>query len=111
MADDRKDPIQESIQQRNNMMDRPHDAAHGRNARAENLAAELTSALYPLLLRRGLKDSWLKTELIVWKRLTRTIKRWIAEPPRMATSGELDLLRERLFASDSELARSLCSGS
>ena len=32
----------------------------GQVVRAENLAAELTHAVYPLLLRRRLKDSWLK---------------------------------------------------
>ena len=79
----------------------------GQVVRAENLAAELTNAVYPLLLRRGLKDSWLKTELIVWKRLTRTIKRWIRDRPPRTPPHELDALRERLFAGDSEgLARS-----
>jgi hypothetical protein len=83
----------------------------GQVARAENLAAELTHAVYPLLLRRGLKGSWLKTELIVWKRLTRTIKRWIAERPRVTTARELDVLRERLLGGDSEeLAALLCDG-
>jgi len=81
----------------------------GQVVRAENLAAELTHAVYPLLLRRGLKGSWLKTELIVWKRLTRTIKRWIAERPRATTARELDVLRERLLGGDSEeLAAFLC---
>jgi hypothetical protein len=83
----------------------------GQVVRAENLAAELTHAVYPLLLRRGLKGSWLKTELIVWKRLTRTITRWIAERPRAATARELDVLRDRLLAGDSEeLAPSFCNG-
>lgn len=81
----------------------------GQDARAENLAAELTNAVYPLLLRRGLESSWLKTELIVWRRLTRTIKRWIAERPRATTARELDVLRERLLGGDSEeLATLLC---
>jgi hypothetical protein len=83
----------------------------GLDARAENLAAELTNAVYPLLLRRGLKGSWLNTELIVWKRLTRTITRWIAERPRATTARELDVLRERLLAGDSEeFAPSFCNG-
>jgi hypothetical protein len=83
----------------------------GQVARAENLAAELTNAVYPLLLRRGLKGSWLNTELIVWKRLTRTITRWIAERPRVTTARELEVLRERLLAGDSEqLAPSFCNG-
>jgi hypothetical protein len=93
------------------MMKTHDDTAQGQDARAENLAAELTNAVYPLLLRRGLKGSWLKTELIVWKRLTRTITRWIAERPRATTARELDALQERLLAGDSdELASSFCNG-
>ena len=72
------------------------DPAWDRDDGLESFAAELTNAVYPLLLRRGLKGSWLKTELIVWKRLTRTITRWIAERPRATTARELEVLRERL---------------
>ena len=94
------------------MSNNDHDKNHERDARPENLAAELATTVYPMLLRRGLNESWLKTELIVWKRLTRTITRWIAERPRATTARELEVLRERLLAGDSdELAPSLCSGS
>jgi len=91
------------------MSNNDQSPTRGQVVRAENLAAELTNAVYPLLLRRGLKSSWLKTELIVWRRLTRTIKRWIAERPRATTARELDVLRERLLGGDSEeLAALLC---
>jgi RND family efflux transporter MFP subunit len=70
-------------------------AACERHARAENFAAELATTVYPLFLKHGLGESWLKTELILWKRLTRTIKGWIRERQR-ATPRELDVLRERL---------------
>ncbi len=33
------------------------------DTRLENIAAELTGAVYPLVLRRGLRDSWLQAEL------------------------------------------------
>jgi hypothetical protein len=102
MADGRKNSVQESIWQRNKMIHSHHGATRERDARAENFAAELTNAVYPLLLRRGLKGSWLKTELIVWKRLGRTIKRWSRERPHMTTPCELDSLRERLFLGDSD---------
>jgi|HubBroStandDraft_6_1064221.scaffolds.fasta_scaffold31161_3 hypothetical protein len=89
------------------MSNNDHDKNHERDARPENLAAELATTVYPMLLRRGLNESWLKTELIVWKRLTRTIKRWIRDRPPRTPPHELDALRERLFAGDSEgLARS-----
>src|ERR1700722_9519216 len=70
-------------------------AACERHARAENFAAELATTVYPLFLKHGLGESWLKTELVLWKRLTRTIKGWIRERQR-ATPRELDVLRERL---------------
>jgi hypothetical protein len=91
-----------------NMSNNDHDTACERHARAENVAAELVTAVYPLYLTHGLRESWLKTELILWKRLTRTMKRWVREPPR-----ELDALRERLLASDATnfLGRSRVSAS
>jgi RND family efflux transporter MFP subunit len=77
------------------MSNNDHETACERHARAENYAAEMVTAVYPLFLTHGLRESWLKTELILWKRLTRTIKRWIRERP-LVTPRELDVLRERL---------------
>lgn len=46
-----------------------------RLAFAENLAAELTNAAYPVALRHGVRDCWLDLELDIWKALLATIKR------------------------------------
>jgi hypothetical protein len=94
--------IKKSILQRNTMIKSHHDEAGEHYAGAEDLAAELATAVYPMLLRHGLNDSWLTTELLVWKRLTRTIKRWNREGPPRTTPHELDALRQRLFTSDSD---------
>jgi hypothetical protein len=52
---------------------------------AESLAAELTSAAYPVLLRGGLAGSWVDLELGLWKALTETVRKWEREPPRPAS--------------------------
>ena len=51
------------------MSDNPF-IAPDRDIRPENLAAELTSVAYRLVLRRGAKGSWLELELCLWRRLT-----------------------------------------
>ena len=57
--------------------------APDRDLRLENLAAELTSAAYPLVLRRGMKKSWIEVELGLWKGLAETVKSWARrrQPP------------------------------
>jgi hypothetical protein len=55
---------------------RANDAARDREALAENFAAELTSAIYPVALREGMKGSWLDVELGLWKALAVTVKEW-----------------------------------
>ncbi len=40
----------------------------------EDYAAELTSAVYPTLLRLGMANLWLDIELSLWKELSETIK-------------------------------------
>jgi hypothetical protein len=47
-----------------------------RDTLAENFAAELTSAVYPVALRRGVQGSWLDVELGLWKALAVTVKEW-----------------------------------
>jgi hypothetical protein len=90
------------------MSNNDHEKICERDVRTENFAAELTDAIYPLLLRRGSKHSWIKMELVVWRRLTRTIKRWIRERPPATPPRELDVLRARLLVGDpDDLALSL----
>jgi hypothetical protein len=59
-----------------------------RDIRLENLAAELTSAVYPVVLRRGLKGSWIKVELGLWRALAETVKKWARQRPPAASSDE-----------------------
>ena len=47
----------------------------------ESFTAELTSAAYPLMLRRGLKSSWLEVELDLWWAISETVERWSREWP------------------------------
>jgi hypothetical protein len=64
------------------------DTARDRDIRLENYVAELTSAVYSVVLRRGLKDSWLKAELGLWKALEDTVQEWARRrPPTEATQA------------------------
>lgn len=40
----------------------------------DNLAAELTTAVYPVALRHGIGGSWVDLELDLWKALSETVK-------------------------------------
>ena len=42
----------------------------------EDFAAELTEAVYPVALRRGVGDRWLDLELELWKVLNEAVKKW-----------------------------------
>lgn len=68
-----------------------------RDARLESLAAELTSAVCPVVLRRGLKDSWLKMELGLWRALTKTVKEWVRQRPPAAAANDCEAWREGLL--------------
>ena len=70
-----------------------HDAARDRDVRLENFAAELTRAVYPLVLRRGPKHPWITVELTLWRALAETVEKW-AGGPSAASSGEFDAWRE-----------------
>jgi hypothetical protein len=50
-------------------------ATSDREVFLEDLAAELTSAAYPVVLRHGVGDKWLDLELDLWKALTETVKK------------------------------------
>ena len=52
-----------------------HGAPCTRDPQLENIAAELTGAIYPLLLRHGLRISWLDLELGLWRELAETVKK------------------------------------
>ena len=56
------------------MSDNP-GASCTRDPRLENIAAELTGAIYPLVLRQGFLASWLDLELGLWRALAETVKK------------------------------------
>ncbi len=84
-----------------------HDATRERDTRLENFAAELTSAVYALLLRRGLKGSWVHVELSLWRALAETVEKWTREPPPAAAPGESDAWGEGLLADLTERASAI----
>jgi hypothetical protein len=43
------------------------------------LAAELTAAAYPVVLRRAAGDKWLDLQLELWRVLTEAVKKWGGE--------------------------------
>jgi hypothetical protein len=51
------------------------------DARLDALAAELTSAVYPIALRHDTGGSWVDLELALWKALSETVRRWVREHP------------------------------
>jgi hypothetical protein len=71
-----------------------HRIIRGRDARVNRFAAELTSAVYPLVLRRGLQDSWLQVELSLWKVLSETVEKWARQRPPAASRDERRAWRE-----------------
>ena len=84
-----------------------HRTACGRDTRLENLAAELTSAVYPLVLGRGPKDSWLQVELGLWRALAETVEKWAREPPPAASADEFEAWRESLLGALTRIAVSV----
>jgi hypothetical protein len=52
-----------------------------RDPHLENIAAELTSAVYLVVLRHGMSGSWLELELDLWRALAATVKRVGHETP------------------------------
>ena len=81
-----------------------HRTTCDRDIRLENLAAELTSAVYPVVLRRGLKGSWIEVELGLWRALAETVKRWARQRPPGASSDEFEAWRESLLVDLTESA-------
>jgi hypothetical protein len=69
-----------------------------RNAVVDSLAAELTSAAYPVLLRGGLGGSWVELELGLWKALAETVRKWAREWPQSGSPDDLAKWRKGLVA-------------
>jgi hypothetical protein len=78
--------------------------ARDRDARLERFAAELTLAAYPVVLRHGPKDSWLKVELGLWRALSETVRGWARQWPAAASVDELAAWREGLLVDLTESA-------
>ncbi len=74
------------------------DPLNDRNAVLEALAAELTSAAYSVLLRAGLRGSWVELELGLWKVLAETVGTWARKWPRSASPDDFANWREGLVA-------------
>jgi hypothetical protein len=67
------------------------------DTRIENFAAELTRAVYPVVLRRGLRDSWIKMELGLWRAVEEVLKNWGRQWLSAASADELEAWREDLL--------------
>jgi hypothetical protein len=52
-----------------------HGAPRTRDTQLENIAAELTSAVYSVTLRHGVGGSWLDLELSLWKALAEAVQK------------------------------------
>jgi len=56
----------------------------------ENIAAEFTSAAYPVVLQQGPKAPWFQLELGLWRALAEVVQDWDAvrgPTPRRGTPG------------------------
>jgi hypothetical protein len=60
-----------------------------RDARLQLLAAELTSAAYPLVFWRGTEGSWVRMQLGLWKALAETIAEWARRPKPVEPDRDL----------------------
>jgi hypothetical protein len=73
-----------------------HSVAWDQDTRLENFAAELTIAVYPLMLQRRPEALWLKVEMDLWRALGETVTRWARQRPAAAPSDEFEAWREGL---------------
>jgi hypothetical protein len=81
-----------------------HATESNRDIQLENFAAELTSAAYPFALRQGIRDSWIKVELGLWRALVGTVKKWAPERPPAGLTDEFEAWREGLLLDLTESA-------
>jgi len=89
-----------------------HRTVSYQDNRAESFAAELTSAVYPLVLRHGLKGSWLSLELGLWRALETTVKTWAWVLLPDSAALETDRRQESFLAdlTDTALSIALANG-
>ena len=69
-----------------------------RKAAVESLAAELTSAAYPVLLRGGVGGSWVELQLGLWKTVAETVGKWERERPPHLSPAEFANWQKGLVA-------------
>jgi hypothetical protein len=74
-----------------------HGAAWRRDSLLENFAAELTSTVYAIALRQGMRGSWIEAELGLWRALAATVKKWAWERPPAGSLDARKVWRERLL--------------
>ena len=68
------------------------------DARNHELAAKLTESIYPLLLRYGLKDLWLASQLNLWNLLSAAVTEWAARWRLASLAGSSEGLRNFVAA-------------
>jgi hypothetical protein len=66
-----------------------------RDPQLENIAAELTSAVYPLVLRHALRVSWLDLELGQWRALAESVKKLGREASLALPVGSENVMKGR----------------
>jgi hypothetical protein len=81
-----------------------HRAICDRDTLLESFAAELTSAVYGLALRHGMRGSWIKMELGLWRALAETLQKWTGEWPPTPSSDEFEAWQEGLLVDLTESA-------
>jgi hypothetical protein len=80
------------------------DIARDRKTRIEDFAAELTRAVYPFMLRRMPRNSWLNMELGLWSALAETVQKWVRQKPSDASADLLAAWREGFLVEVTESA-------
>jgi hypothetical protein len=75
-----------------------HGTSSNRDTLLENFAAELTSAVYPLALRHGMRGSWLDLQMGLWRALAESVKKWAREWPPAGSSHEFEVWHQGFLA-------------
>jgi hypothetical protein len=79
-------------------MNENYETARELDARIDELAAEITSRVFPLLLQHGLKDEWLASQLKLWALLCGGIREWTGRWRLASLAGNSDGLRDFVAA-------------
>jgi hypothetical protein len=80
------------------------DTVRVRDTRFEHFAAELTRAVYPVVLGRGPKELWVTVELDLWRALAETVQARARRWPAAASADEVETWREGLIRDLTESA-------